>query len=287
MITVFYRLVAIAFSIICLGGCSSIPPYRVMLQNGEGSDLYTLLVDNGTGKLTSLQYSAWSSHLLKRLDRDDIFMLERLEDGETPVFFDLFQNGKQYLLIQDSEGGARGPFHLRVIEFDSNGWRQLYYGPCDENPVLYDTDHDGRLEFCYFDCYSSPLPSVFGELNGVLLLEYTEGRLQPTLRLNRKPPMTPEGLLEQKTRYREFIREAEATSTERREVIQAYFIKSVLIDLLYEGNWIQAGSCLQHLEFDPQKGGQLKTEIIHELHQSPYRKFILQLNTGAAKNVEE
>jgi hypothetical protein len=285
MTTDFYKLVVMMFSIIWLDGCTPIPQYRVMLQRDGESDGYTLRADNGTGKLSELRYSAWSSHLLKRLERDDIFMLDRLEDGEAPVFFDLFQNGKRYLLIQDSAGGARGPFHLRVIEFDSNGWRQLYYGPCDENPVLYDTDHDGRLEFCYFDCYSSPLPSVFGELNGVLLLEYTEGRLQPTLRLNRKPPMTPEGLLELKTRYREFIREAEATSTERREVIQAYFIKSVLIDLLYEGNWNQRERILLHLKVDPQTGTNQEAEIIRELKTSPYREFVMQLNGKTEKDV--
>ena len=142
MTTDFYKLVVMMFSIIWLDGCTPIPQYRVMLQRDGESDGYTLRADNGTGKLSELRYSAWSSHLLKRLERDDIFMLDRLEDGEAPVFFDLFQNGKRYLLIQDSAGGARGPFHLRVIEFDSNGWRQLYYGPCDENPVLYDTDHD-------------------------------------------------------------------------------------------------------------------------------------------------
>ena len=285
MITVFYRLVAIAFSIICLGGCSSIPSYRVMLQNGEGSDLYTLLVDNGTGKLASLQYSAWSSHLLKRLDRDDIFMLTPLEDGETPVFFDLFQNGKRYLLIQDSEGGARGPFHLRIIEFDSNGWRQLYYGPCDEDPVLHDADHDGRFEFWHGDFYSSPLPSVCGEIYGNVVLTYSHGKLQPSLRLNKKMSLSDRDFLQLKSEYQAHIKEMEADATYGKEDVQVHFVKSILTNLLYEGRWDQSDQFLQDLEFNPQKGKELKKEIIRELKASPYREFVMQLNGKTEKDV--
>lgn len=285
MTTDFYKFAVIMFGIICLGGCSSIPPYRIMLQNDGGDGKYTLWVDNGTGGLSSLQYSAWSSHLLKRLDRDDIFMLDQLNDGETPVFFDLFQNGKRYLLMQDSEGGARGPFHLRIIEFDSAGWRQLYYGPCDENPVLHDADHDGRVEFCHGDFYSSPLPPVCGEIYGNVILTYSHGKLQPSLRLNKKMPLSDRDFLQLKSEYQAHVKEMEANTTYGKEDVQVHFVKSILIDLLYEGRWGQRDQFLQDLEFDPQKGKELKKEIIRELKASPYREFVMQLNRKTEKNV--
>ena len=87
MITDLYRWAAVLFGIFLLAGCTSIPQYQVTLQEDFDNNTYTLWVADENGKVSSLQYSAWSSHFLKRFDRDDVFMLERLKEGETPVFF--------------------------------------------------------------------------------------------------------------------------------------------------------------------------------------------------------
>lgn len=279
MITDLYRWAAVLFGIFLLAGCTSIPQYQVTLQEDFDNNTYTLWVADETGKVSSLQYSAWSSHFLKRFDRNDVFMLERLKEGETPVFFDLFKNGKQYLLLQDSEGGSRGPFYLRVIEFDADGWRQIHYAVCEENPVLNDVDKDDRMEFSHSDSFASPLPSVSGELYGTLILEYTDGKIQPTSRLNQRAPMSRKELEALVMRCREFSQETERISTCKREEIKTHFVKGALIDLLYCGNWKQSDQVIQCLKFDPASGERLKQKILDEVQTSPYYIFIMNLNS--------
>ena len=279
------RSVVIFAGMFLLGGCAAFPEYRVMLQWNPDDFDYTLWVCDESGCVSSLQYNVSFSHLLKTYRRGEgVLELEPLEEGNEPEFFDLFRNGKRYLLIQDSGGGARGPFYLRVIEFDAAGWRQIHYGDSGELPQLDDVDGDGRFEFRHAEFFPSPLPPVCGELYGVLILAYSDGKLLPDRRLNQMPPMTPEELSELKRDYRTFIQETENESTHKREEIEAHFIKGALIDLLYGGNWNRSGELIRVLEYDPASGERLKREILAQVRNSPYYDFLMELNRGDREN---
>lgn len=107
MITDLYRWMAVLFGTFMLAGCTGAPQYRVTLQrNHDDGFLHTLWVHDGTGNVSSLEYYAYvSSHLLKSSEyRDDVIELKWLDAGDEPVFFDLFRNGKRYLLIHDFGG---------------------------------------------------------------------------------------------------------------------------------------------------------------------------------------
>ena len=274
------RVAAVLVGALMFAGCSSAPQYKVMLQADVANKAYTLWVTDENGRSSSLRYSAWSSHFLKRFDRNDLFLLDRLGDGEAPVFFDLFGNGKRYLLLQDSEGGNRGPFHLRVFEFDADGWRQIHYAACEENPVLNDVDGDGRMEFSHSDFFTSPLPPVSGGLCGTLILEYADGRIEPTSHLNQRAPMSRKELETLAAKCREFIQKMKSMSTCIPEDIKTHFVKGALIDLLYCGNWKQCDQVIQILKFDPASGERLKREILEEVQNSPYYLFVSNLNIG-------
>ena len=205
-----------------------------------------------------------------------VIKLEWLDAGDEPVFFDLFRNGKRYLLIHDFGGSNYGPYHLRVIEFDADGWRQIYYGPTGEIPRLDDVNGDGRFEFRHFDDFSTPLATM--NPCGVLVLAYSNGKLMPDRELNKKVPMTSEDLSALAEKYKKFIHEFGYASSDNGEDVKAYFVKETLIDLLYGGNWHQCDQVIQYLKYDPASGEQLKTKILEEVQKSPYYVFISNLN---------
>lgn len=280
MIAVLYRWMAVLFGTFMLAGCTGTPQYRVTLQrNHDDGFLHTLWVQDGTGNVSSLEYYAYvSSHLLKPSEyRDDVIKLEWLDAGDEPVFFDLFRNGKRYLLIHDFGGSNYGPYHLRVIEFDADGWRQIYYGPTGEIPRLDDVNGDGRFEFRHFDDFSTPLATM--NPCGVLVLAYSNGKLMPDRELNKKVPMTSEDLSALAEKYKKIIHEFGYASSDNGEDVKAYFVKETLIDLLYGGNWHQCDQVIQYLKYDPVSGEQLKTKILEEVQASPYYVFIMNLNS--------
>lgn len=280
MISNLYRSI-LNLIIVCSGsGCIFVPQYRVTLQrNHDDGFLHTLWVHDGTGNVSSLEYYAYvSSHLLKSSEyRDDVIELKWLDAGDEPVFFDLFRNGKRYLLIHDFGGSNYGPYHLRVIEFDADGWRQIYYGPTGEIPRLDDVNGDGRFEFRHFDDFSTPLATM--NPCGVLVLAYSNGKLMPDRELNKKVPMTSEDLSALAEKYKKFIHEFGCASSDNGEDVKAYFVKETLIDLLYGGNWHQCDQVIQYLKYDPASGEQLKTKILEEVQASPYYVFIMNLNS--------